>query len=84
MLSRLPGKVSLLPGKVSRLPGKVSLLPGKVSRCGVDLVKRKQKVFPLSGKVVFIWDKNNLGHRDLACQQPRSRYTAKNAQPVQG
>ena len=54
-----------------------SRLPGKVSRCDVDFVKCKQKVFPLSGKVVFIWDKNYLGHRDLACQQARSRYTGK-------
>ena len=29
-----------------------SRLPGKVSRCDVDLVKCKQRVFPLSGKVV--------------------------------
>ena len=52
-------------------------LPGKVSRCDVDFVKCKQKVFSLSGKVVFIWDKNFLGHRDLACQQARSRYPGK-------
>ena len=31
-----------------------SRFPGKVSRCDVDFVKCKQKVFPLSGKVVFI------------------------------
>ena len=31
-----------------------SCLPDKVSRCDVDFVKCKQKVFPLSGKVVFI------------------------------
>ena len=54
-----------------------SRLPGKVSRCDVDFVKCKQKVFPLSGKVVFIWDKNYLGHRDLACQQARCRYPGK-------
>ena len=54
-----------------------SRLSGKVSRCDVDLVKFKQKVFQLSGKVVFIWDKNYLGHRDLACQQARSRYLGK-------
>ena len=54
-----------------------SRLPGKVSRCDVDFVKYKQKVFPLSGKVVFIRDKNYLGHRDLACQQARSRYPGK-------
>ena len=53
-----------------------SRLPGKVSRCDVDFIKCKQKVFPLSGKVVFIWDKNYLGHRDLACQQARSRLSA--------
>ena len=47
-----------------------SRLPGKVSRCDVDLVKCKRKVFPLSGKVMFIWDKNYLGHRD------RSRLSA--------
>ena len=31
-----------------------SRLPGKVSRRDVDFVKCKQKVFLLSGKVVFI------------------------------
>jgi hypothetical protein len=36
-----------------------------------------QKVIPLSGKVVFIWEKHYPGHRDLACQQARSRYTGK-------
>ena len=45
-----------------------SRLLGKVSRYDVDFVKCKQKVFPLSGKLVFTWDKNYLGHRDLACQ----------------
>ena len=50
-----------------------SRLPGKVSRGDVDFVKCKQKVFPLSGKVVFIWDKDYLGHQDLACHQVRSR-----------
>ena len=54
-----------------------SRLPGKVSRCDLDFVECKQKVFPLSGKVVFIWDQNYLGHRDLACQQARSRYPGK-------
>ena len=56
-----------------------SRLPGEFSRCDVDFVKRKQlvKFFPLGGKVVFIWDKNYLGHRDLACQQARSRYQGK-------
>ena len=54
-----------------------SRLPGKISRCDVNFVKCKQKVFPLSGKVVFLLDKNNLGHRDLACQQARSRYPVK-------
>ena len=34
-----------------------SRLSGKVSRCDVDFVKCKRKVFPLSGKVMFIWDK---------------------------
>ena len=52
-----------------------SRLPGKVSRGDVDFVKCKQKVFPLSGKVVFIWHKNYLSHRDLACHQARSRLT---------
>ena len=32
-----------------------SRLPGKVFRGDVDFVKCKQKVFPLSGKVVFIY-----------------------------
>ena len=54
-----------------------SRLPGKVSRYDVDFVKCKQKGFPLSGKVVFVSDKNYLGHRDLACQQARSRYPRK-------
>ena len=54
-----------------------SRLPGKVSHGDVDFVKCKQKVFPLSGKVVFIWDKNYLGHRDLACHQARFRLTGK-------
>ena len=54
-----------------------SRLPGKVSRGDVDFVQCKQKVFPLSGKVVFIWDKNYLGHRDLACHQARSRLAGK-------
>ena len=42
-----------------------SRLPRKVSRGDVDFVKCKQKVFPLSGKVVFIWDKNYLGNSFL-------------------
>ena len=54
-----------------------SRLPGKVSSCDVDFVKCKQKVFSLSGKVVFIWDGNNLGHQEVACQQARSRYPGK-------
>ena len=54
-----------------------SRLPGKVSRCDVDFVRCKQKVFPLSRKVVFIWDRNYLGHRDLTRQQARSRYPGK-------
>ena len=44
----------------------------KVCRGDVDFVKCKQKVFPPSGKVVLVWDKNYLGHRDLAFQQARS------------
>ena len=55
-----------------------SHLQGKVSRCDVDFVKCKQKVFPLSGKAVFIWDKNYLGNRDLACQQARCRHPREN------
>ena len=51
--------------------------PGKVSRGDGDFVKCKQIVFPLSGKVVFIWDKDYLGHRDLACHHARSRLTGK-------
>ena len=54
-----------------------SRLPGKVSRCDVDFVKCKEKVFPLSGKVVFIRNKNYLCHRDPAYQQARSRYVGK-------
>ena len=48
-------------------------LSGNVSRCDVDFVKCKQKVFSLSRKVLFIWDRNYLVHRDLACQQARSQ-----------
>ena len=36
-----------------------------------------RNVFPLCGKVVFIWDKNYLGHRDLACHQARFPLTGK-------
>ena len=46
-----------------------SRLPGKVSRGDVDFVKCKQKVFPLSGKVVFIWDKK-------LSRSPRSRLSS--------
>ena len=49
----------------------------KVARCDVDFVKCEQKVISLSGKVVFICDKNYLGHRDLAYEQVRSRYPGK-------
>ena len=45
-----------------------SRLPGKVSRCDVDLVKCKQKVFPLSGIVVFL--------RQQLSWSPRSRLPA--------
>ena len=38
----------------------------------------EQKVFPLSGKVVFIWEKHFPVYRDLACQQARSRYRREN------
>ena len=54
-----------------------SRLPGKVSPCDVDFEKRKQKVFLLSQTVVFMWDKNDLGHRDLTCQQVRSQCPGK-------
>ena len=54
-----------------------SLLPRKVSPGDVDFVKCKQKVFPLSGKVVFTWDKNDLGHGDLTVHQARSRLKGK-------
>ena len=47
-----------------------SRLPGKVSRRDVDFVKCKQKVFRLSGKVVFICDKNYFGNRDNFCPGP--------------
>jgi hypothetical protein len=63
----------------------VTRLPGKVFGCDVALninwiekLLTRQKVIPLSGKVVFIlWGKHYPGHRDLACQQARSRYTGK-------
>ena len=58
--------------------------PGKVSRCDVDFVRCKQKVFPLSGKVMFIWDRNYIGHRDLTRQQARSRYPGKLFVPYEG
>ena len=54
-----------------------SRLPGKVSRGDVDFVKCKQKIFLLYGKVVFLWDKNYRGYRDLACHQAKSRLTGK-------
>ena len=54
-----------------------SRLRRKVSCCDADFVKCKQKVLLLSGKFVFIWDKNYLGYRDLACQQARCRYPVK-------
>ena len=54
-----------------------SRLPAKVSRGDVDFVKCKQEVFPQSGKAVFIWDKNYLGHRDVACHQARCGLTGK-------
>ena len=57
--------------------GNVFALSGEVSRCDVGFVKCKQKVFSLSRKAVFIRDKNYLGHRDLAHEQARSRYTGK-------
>jgi hypothetical protein len=41
----------------------------------IEKLLTRQKVIPLSGKVVFIWEKHYPGLRDLACQQPRSRYT---------
>ena len=43
-----------------------SPLPGKVSRGDVDFVKCKQKVFPLSGKVVFIWDKKIISVTEIS------------------
>ena len=49
-----------------------SRLLGKVSRCDVNFVKCKQKVFPLSRKVEFIWHKiisvteiSSVSKRDL-------------------
>ena len=73
-LSRLPRKHFDRSNNVFSVHGEMfSRLQGKVFRCDVDFGKCKQKVFPLSGKVVFIWDRNYLGHRDLACQQARSR-----------
>ena len=78
--SYLGSRENISPGQIMLLCSygeMFSRLPGKVSRGDVDFVKCKQKVFPLSGKVVFIWDKNYLGHRDLACHQARSRLTGK-------
>ena len=51
----------------------------KVSLCEVDFVKCKQNFFPRNWKVMFIYvcDKNDLGHRDLAWQETRSRYLGK-------
>ena len=71
-------KLSRFPRKISDRSNNVALfIWRKVSRDDIDFVKCKQKVFPLSGKVVFIWDKNYLGRRDLACHQARSRLTGK-------
>ena len=54
---------------------KLSHLPRKVFGCG----QRNHERFPVKresfGYVVFIWDENYLRHRDLACQQVRSRYS---------
>jgi hypothetical protein len=33
----------------------------------IEKLLTRQKVIPLSGKVVFIWEKHYPGHRDLAC-----------------
>ena len=43
-----------------------SRLPGKVSRGDVDFVKFKQKVFPLSGKVVFIYGIKIISVTDIS------------------
>ena len=78
--SYLSSRGNILTGQIMLLCSygeMFSRLPGKVSRGDVDFVKCKQKVFPLSGKVVFIWDKNYLGHQNLACHQARSRLTGK-------
>ena len=58
--------------KVSRLPGKVSDMRSDERNNESFFVKRES-----SGYVVFIWDKNYLGHRDLACQQARYQYPGK-------
>ena len=65
-------KLSLLPRKHCDRSNNVlfigrnvfPLTVGKISRCDVDFVKCEQKVFPLSGKVVFICDENYLGTRE--------------------
>ena len=60
-----------------RLPGKVSGRDVALVRLAIEKLLTRQKVFPLSGKVVFIWEKHFPVYRDLACQQARSWYTGK-------
>jgi hypothetical protein len=61
---------------LSRLPGKVFGCDVALNTNWIEKLLTRQKVIPLSGKVLFNWDKHP-GHRDLACQQARSRYTGK-------
>ena len=62
---------------LSRLPGKVPDCDVALSKSTIEKLLTRQKVFPLSGKVMFIWAKHYPVYRDLACQQARSRYTGK-------
>ena len=50
-----------------------------LSKSTIEKLLTRQKVFPLSGEVVFICMGETLSrvYRDLACQQARSRYTGK-------
>ena len=55
-----------------------SRLPGKVSCCDVDFVKCKQKVFPLSGKIVFIYGIKMISVTEISPVSKRDLGTREN------
>ena len=55
-----------------------SRLPGKVSCFDVDFVKCKQKVFPLSGKVVFIYGIKIISDTEISLVSKRDLGTREN------